>query len=360
MKYLSLSLFGKGHDPKTQWKLGQLDINETVTYRYLGDIVSNDGKNTHNIESRKGKITAATIGINTIASSDTLRCIETAVLLELHEKVNIPALLANAEAWVLNKNEIKEIERTEVQAMKYLFDLPAHTPTLGIIFSLGIPYTSHRIEQKRFLYLYHILTQPDHSWVKRTLNQMNTLNIGWAKDINIALNEYNLYTDYSIISNLTKRQWTRIVKEKIETKNKRRLLDDCYKTENGTTTLKTKTAHLASILREDNYERSPQKELALCTKQETKTLIIARFGMLECGVNFKGTMREICRTCNTLDNEHHRLNECTNYRELNFSNEDTKVNFQDVFSTDINVLRNVIPKIQQVWNVKNAHGTMNK
>ena len=41
------------------------------------------------------------------------------------------------------------------------------------------------------------------------------------------------------------------------------------------------------------------------TKRETKMLIIARFGMLECGKNFKGTMNEICLNCNTRDTEEH-------------------------------------------------------
>ena len=37
---------------------------------------------------------------------------------------------------------------------------------------------------------------------------------------------------------------------------------------------------------------------------------------------------------------------------------DKQVNFQDVYSGSINTLRKILPHIQTLWNVKNAHGTM--
>ena len=32
------------------WKIGDMQIEETKTYKYLGDVISNDGKNGKNIE----------------------------------------------------------------------------------------------------------------------------------------------------------------------------------------------------------------------------------------------------------------------------------------------------------------------
>merc|ERR1739842_152500 len=97
--------------------------------------------------------------VNSIAASEVLRGIETSVLTELHEKVVIPGLLANAESWSLNRGEKIEIERMETQALKYLFDLPIHTPTSAILYSLGTLYTNQRIDQKRLNYLHRILTR---------------------------------------------------------------------------------------------------------------------------------------------------------------------------------------------------------
>ena len=125
---------GKNSDHNT-WKLGEMNIDSCKSYTYLGDVITADGKNTENIKNRKNKITVSSISINSIASSEILYRIETKVLLELHEKVNIPSLLANAEAWTLLKSEECEIERAELQCLKNLFDLPIRIPTPAILFT---------------------------------------------------------------------------------------------------------------------------------------------------------------------------------------------------------------------------------
>ena len=102
--------------------------------------------------------------ISTIASSDVLHRIETPVLLELHDKVNIAALLTNSESWTLLKCELKKIEIAEIQCLKHLFDLPVRTPTVAIIFTLGTLITSIRVDQKRLIYLHKILSRDPLHW----------------------------------------------------------------------------------------------------------------------------------------------------------------------------------------------------
>ena len=80
--------------------------------------------------------------------------------------------------------------------------------------------------------------------------------------------------------------------------------------------------------------------------------------MLECGKNFKGTLPEICTTCNSNDDEEHRLNVCINHSNVNFAALTEKLAFDNVFSTDVEILRKIIRKIHQVWNVKSGQGTM--
>ena len=99
--------------------------------------------------------------------------------------------------------------------------------------------------------------------------------------------------------------------------------------------------------------------LCLLHLKETKAIIIARFGMLECGKNYKGTQREICNTCSLLDDENHRLNYCPKYRNINLCDSTVKVDFQDIYSRDHSVLKEMIKVISKVWNIRNANGTMN-
>ena len=89
------------------------------------------------------------------------------------------------------------------------------------------------------------------------------------------------------------------------------------------------------------------------------TIILARNGMLECGTNFKGTMKEICTECNVNDNEQHRLNECKKWRELN-NEGGTMINFRDIYSNDYHVLSKIINSIENVWELKFGNGRMKR
>ena len=82
--------------------------------------------------------------------------------------------------------------------------------------------------------------------------------------------------------------------------------------------------------------------------------------MLECGNNFKGTMPEICKHCNTKDDENHRMNECHHLNETNWANSDNKIDFNDVFSDDNAKLTCIIERLESIWEFRYANGRMRK
>ena len=216
------------------------------------------------------------------------------------------------------------------------------------------------MDQKRLNYLHRILIREDQHWTKKAFHRLESMNLGWSKSIKETLVDYNLPTDFAEIKSFTIRQWSKIVKDKVEVKNKGRLYDDCHKIVNGAREVKTKTASIVNVLNSDYYERKPCEEILLCTKQETKTIMIARFGMLECGRNFKGSACITCNDCGTIDDEEHRLNHCKKFRAINYYDHDDKIPFTNIYSNDITVLRDIIPKIENVWSTNCAHGTMKK
>ena len=141
----------------------------------------------------------------------------------------------------------------------------------------------------------------------------------------------------------------------IEAEHKTRLINDCKKKENGQLIPKTKTKSMITDIECSNYERSPQRELLKCSKEETRTLLMARYQMLECGKIYKGTLSELCSTCQTTDDEDHRLNYCTKYSDVNRCNSETKVDFSLIYSKDVSKLRSVIPDIRMLWNLESTH-----
>lgn len=108
------------------------------------------------------------------------------------------------------------------------------------------------------------------------------------------------------------------------------------------------------------YTSKPLVELLTRNKQKTKTIILARHGMLECGANFKGTMIDICQQCNMYNDETHRPKTCLKWNDRNSVNRKVALDFNDLFSCDSNVLNDVIDGIEHVWELKYANGRMKK
>ena len=143
----------------------------------------------------------------------------------------------------------------------------------------------------------------------------------------------------------------------IETKHKERLREQCYKKINGEEIVKTKTASIAYKVSKSDYMRQPQRAILRTSKRESRTIILARYGLLECGKNYKGTMSETCDHCMCEDNETHRLNFCPKWKHLNLFDCTEKVMFDDVYSDNLDDVRNVALHIEKVWDTR-TNGSM--
>ena len=93
-------------------------------------------------------------------------------------------------------------------------------------------------------------------------------------------------------------------------------------------------------------------------KQRTRTIFLSQNGMLECGKNMKGTISEICKDCQILDDESHRLNNCKKWVVRDDNRGD--LNFQNVYDSDVGVVNNIIDEIEKVWETKFANGRMKR
>ena len=263
------------------------------------------------------------------------------------------------QSWDLLLGEQKDLQQIEISNIRNLFNLPTKTPTPAILHSLGIPYTNDRIAKKQLLYLHHLLNREPTHWTRQMLRKLENLKVGWSKRIRLTLEEYELSTNFTTITNIPFPRWKSYVLTAVEKRHKKRLYEDCHRVENGHSIVKTKTASIVTKLNSADYKREPCKELMTFNKSNCKTIIMSRYGMLECGKNFKGTLSNHCVVCGTVDDEEHRLNYCERFKELNFYNTSEKIPFDTVYSTDTNILNQIIERIALVWNVSTAHGTMN-
>ena len=171
---------GKHREKKNEWKLGKKYIGNCKFYKYLGEIISRDGKSTENLNERENKVKCTVQAIMTCGKSDIMKKIETAVLLKLHDSVTLPALLYGAETWLLTSEDRKRVDRMELWAWKHMLNLPITTPTPAVIFSTGALYASIRIDIRQLIYLKTLLSKPNDHWAYELLGKLNNNNTGWA------------------------------------------------------------------------------------------------------------------------------------------------------------------------------------
>ena len=231
------------HTKKEEWQFGDEKIKKCTSYKYLGDIITNNGKNKENLEERKRKTVACTISINTIAGNEILNRMETPVLLELHEKITIPSLLNNAEAWELTISDYKQLKQIEITSLKNLFNLPVRTPTPAIVFTLGTLFTETRLHKKQLMYLHRILNKDGSHWTLKMLQTLANLNIGWYRGIKDILEKYEIEEDFDAIKTTPSPVWKCKVKDAIEKRNKQKLIDNCHKKEGVMMVPKTNNLH---------------------------------------------------------------------------------------------------------------------
>ena len=168
--------------------------------------------------------------------------------------------------------------------------------------------------------------------------------------------------DWEKIRTKTKGEWKNMVKEAVDRKNKSKIVDDCTEQTEQGTKVKTKTSYIHTALTnaESLYKNEPLNEIINMSKLQTRTVVIARNGMLECGSNFKGTMNETCITCNLKDNEHHRLSECSKWKDNRNTNSSEGVDFQDIYSNSKCVLEKIINQIQSLWELTYGNGKIKR
>ncbi len=92
---------------------------------------------------------------------------------------------------------------------------------------------------------------------------------------------------------------------------------------------------------------------------QTKALLMARSGMLECAKNYKNKYKStICSKCKIEDDEVHRLNHCILHRDINNYDKHDKFDYNLVYSEQPEELSMAAKAILDVWDLANGRNTM--
>ena len=262
---------------------------------YLGDILSNDGKNSKNIENRISKGIGIINNIFNLLENIVFGNHYFEIALLLRESMLINGILTNAEIWYnLTKSEIEKFESLDRLFFRKLLSVAETTPKEAFYLEMGAIPINILLKSRRVKYLHSILQRNKTGMLYNVfITQWNYPSKGdWTEQVKIDLEDLNIPCSFNFIKSKSKESFKKLVKIKTQEMTLTHLKS-----------LQLKHSKLSKLhyhdLKLQQYFTDPQ--LTISQKQ---LVFRCRVRMQNFGENFRGGKDQVfCRLCNThLDN----------------------------------------------------------
>ena len=327
--------------PNNSWSVGEINIQEESTYKYLGEhLTSNLGMERH-VTSRKQQLQSMLNLSLGIAGESPLDKVEMQSLLQFHQKCITPGLLYGCQTWLETPAEIEELQHTSIR--RYL-KLPVSTPKIALTGETGNFSLTSQVCKQQLTYLWKLLNAEGTlaHWVLNTqLTHFNNNNSSWISNIKQILVTYNITYTLPQIRLTKKKKWAQIVWRKIsETEN-----SEYLKASKTFSKLKYVNTTKKAI-KTEWYMNLPRNDASIIFRLRNR--------MLPLKSNMKGVNNDVaCPRCQIgIDNEIHLMEECTGVSQQ--QDKYSIRSYEEVFNetTPINRLKEISNFIRECLNLK--------
>ena len=185
---------------------------------YLGDVISNDGRNTKNINSRIGKGLGKITEIMNMLEKVSLGHEYFKIALLLRESLFLNSILTNADIWYgLDKTDIKRLEDLDLSLLRKFLNVPYTVPAEAVYLELGCLNIETILKARRLVYLHYLLKQEESSMVYKvfiTQWKYPATKNEWTEQVKIDLNDFGFSDDLSEIRTISANSFKNCVKKK--------------------------------------------------------------------------------------------------------------------------------------------------
>ena len=134
--------------------------------KYLGDIVSADGRNDLNISSRVGKGLGIVTQVMNMLEKVTLGKHYFQIAMLLRESIFLNGILTNAASWYgLSSTHISQLESVDKLLLRQIMNTPMSTPVEALFLELGIVGIGTTIKAARVNYLHYLATRNESEMI---------------------------------------------------------------------------------------------------------------------------------------------------------------------------------------------------
>ena len=140
------------------------NMNHVTEDTYLGDVISNDGRNSKNIKCRVGKGLGKITEIMNILEKISLGESYFRIAMLLRESIFLNSVLTNGEVWYgLEKSEIKQLEDLDLILLRKILNTPFSVPAEAVYLELGCLNIETILKSRRLNYLHYLVNQDESS-----------------------------------------------------------------------------------------------------------------------------------------------------------------------------------------------------
>ena len=303
-------------------------MEEKSEEKYLGDILSSDGKNIKNIKARVAKGKGVISRIMAMIEGIPFGKNYFKVALILRESLLMSSMLFNSEAWYnVTKTEIELLETVDVQFLRQVLRAPRSTPKEMLFLETGCVPFREIIRKKRILFLQYILNEKDDSLLKKFLMKQkeNKKPRDWINQVLSDLKELEIEESFETIKSIRKSTLKIMLNDAI----KRRAFQDLViKKESHSKVSKIKHERLEM----QQYLKPINVKISI---EEAQEMFKMRCRVADVKMNFKGKYENLdCDICNEENETQIHLIEC---KEINKNEREYEKppEYEELFKTNI-------------------------
>ena len=313
-----------------EFKLGEMKLEFTEKYKYLGEIFNNKGNLTHHIAEIKGKAEAAYQTLLTIAGNKHFNNIQMKAIWKLLETCIIPILTYGGETRNPTKKENKEINNILDNILKRILMVPRTTPREVLYIECGLMDIEHISMRNRINMEKRINMTPDSMTFKA---KENGAQYGWKHETEKLKNKLNITPEDMEGS----REHTKnAARGKVNTRFKEEIESNGQE--------KSKVRYLLDGKNDEWSPGKPAGYMLGMTRIQVSTIFKAKTRMLDIKNNFRNKYPNTqCRACNdSIETQEHVLEECPAIH----TEENSKVTKEEIAQEDSESLKDVCRKIE--------------
>ena len=147
---------------------GETDMERKDSEKYLGDIISNDGKNLKNIKARIAKGTGIISKIITILEGIPFGRFYYQVGMILRNSLLVSSLLSNSESWYnVTNSELELLESADIQFLRNLLKAPRGPPKEMLYLEMGCVPLRELIIKRRIMFMHYIMNESESSIIHK-------------------------------------------------------------------------------------------------------------------------------------------------------------------------------------------------